>query len=152
MFFYPSYRRRDIVFANLIRAASKPSDGEVTSIFYRRITGTDIWSWGMMVIQLQRLKLRQGPQPNLPPIAKSPEGALYTNCFAALSSARSPLQIYQNLECTDSIRSGSLDDKAQAARTAMALDLDLDSIPYYAEDELSRTLSLSPTPPKEWCW
>jgi hypothetical protein len=40
----------------------------------------------------------------------------------------------------DSICKGSLEDKAQAVRTAMALDFNLHSIPCYAEDEQSRTL------------
>jgi hypothetical protein len=40
----------------------------------------------------------------------------------------------------DSICKGSLEDKAQAVRTAMALDFNLHSIPCYGEDEQSRTL------------
>ena len=43
----------------------------------------------------------------------------------------------------DSICSGSLEDKAQSLRTAIAFDFDLHSIPYYAEDERSWIL-LSP--------
>jgi hypothetical protein len=40
----------------------------------------------------------------------------------------------------DSICKGSLKDKAQAVRTAMAFDFNLHSIPCYAEDEQSRIL------------
>lgn len=40
----------------------------------------------------------------------------------------------------DSICKGSLKDKAQAVRAAIAFDFDLHSIPYYAEDERSRSL------------
>lgn len=40
----------------------------------------------------------------------------------------------------DSISKGSLEDKSQAVRIAMAYDFNLHSIPYYAEDEQSRTL------------
>ena len=40
----------------------------------------------------------------------------------------------------DSICKGSLEDKAQAVRTAMVFDFNLHSIPYYAEDEQSRIL------------
>ena len=44
----------------------------------------------------------------------------------------------------DSIRDGFLENKAEAVRTAIAFDFDLHSIPFYAEDERSRTL----LPPK----
>ena len=40
----------------------------------------------------------------------------------------------------DSICKGSLKDKAQAVRTAMAFDFNLHLIPCYAEDEQSRIL------------
>ena|SRR5271168_243122 len=48
-------------FANRLRVVTKPSDREITSISYRSpevyfrkpwTASTDIWSWGIMVIQL----------------------------------------------------------------------------------------------------
>jgi hypothetical protein len=48
--------------------------------------------------------------------------------------------------------SGSLEEKIKAVRNALAIDFDLHSVPYYAEDDQCCDLLPSPQPEEAYMW
>lgn len=52
----------------------------------------------------------------------------------------------------DSITVGSLDDKTQAARDAIAVDFDLHTLPLYADDAKSQAMLLPTRPEMAYKW
>jgi hypothetical protein len=52
----------------------------------------------------------------------------------------------------DSIATGSLEEKTKAVRDTMAVDFDLHSLPWYAEDAESRAMLPPAQPDKAYKW
>lgn len=52
----------------------------------------------------------------------------------------------------DNISAGSLEEKAKAIRDALAIDFDLHSVPYYAQDERISKLLPQPQPDTAYMW
>jgi protein kinase len=113
-----------------LRLVSKPSDREITSLTYRSPevyfkrpwnASTDIWSWGIVV----SLKDRQ----------KSSETNRQQYCHLLEAQIE-----FEKPGMLDSLRKGTMEEKASAVREAIAHDFALPSVPFYSEHEETKKL------------
>ncbi|KAB8273835.1 hypothetical protein BDV30DRAFT_238361 [Aspergillus minisclerotigenes] len=116
-----------------------PSQGPLTSITYRSpevyfnkpwTAATDMWSWGILVYILHSFTGTK---------VYTDASTQYLHLLQAHADFDNP-GIFDSLEVE-----GSLDDKENAVRAAMAHEFNLHSVGYYTSDPVSREL----LPPKD---
>lgn len=101
---------------------------------------TDVWSWGIIV------------RGSLTSILPGSAVSRLNNTTLQLAQLLLAQVDFKSPGMYDSISAGTLENKAKIARDAVAIDFDLHSIPWYAEDEKSSRMLPPPRPDEAYMW
>jgi hypothetical protein len=126
-----------------MRTVSKPGTREISALTYRSPEvhfrkpwhqSTDVWSWGIIVSN------------------KDEAQTFHLLIHGQLAQLLLAQVDFKSPGMYDSIATGSLEEKTRAARDTMAVDFDLHSQPWYAEDAKSRVMLPPAQPDKAYKW